>query len=102
MTLTRTNHDRKGSSIVYSLGDGHRGTVKFARSVFGDAVPESLELNGSGFAEAKTPKAKMTKEERAAERKAQTPAQKLARAKELLAKRQAALTKLEASLSAPA
>lgn len=101
MELTRTNHDRKGSSIVFALGEGYRGTVKFARSVFGDSVPETLTLEGNGFA---TPgskaKSKMTKEERAAERAKMTPQDKVKRAREIAARAAQRAAKLEAALSA--
>jgi hypothetical protein len=98
MTLTRTNVDRKGSSIVYSLGDGYRGTVKFARSVFGETIPSTLELTGDGFAApGSKAKAKMTKEERAAARAAMTPADKARRAKEIADRATARAAKLAAA-----
>src|SRR5437773_837512 len=65
--LTRSTAPRKGSSIVFLI-PGVRGTVKIARSAFSGEPPALLEVVGSPFAPASVPKAKMTKEERAAER----------------------------------
>jgi hypothetical protein len=102
LTLNRVNPDRKGSSIVYSFGEGHRGTVKFARSLFGVVIPNQLpgDVSQWPIASGTTPKAKMTKEERAAARAAMTPAQKIERAKAIAAKAAERAAKLEASLSA--
>lgn len=101
-TLTRINHARKGSNIVYSLGDGVRGTVKFARSIFGTVVPDTLPENVSEWpvTSGSTPKAKMTKEERAAARAAETPAMRLEKAKAIAARAQEKAAKLEAALGA--
>lgn len=101
-TLTRINPNRKGSSIIYSLGDGVRGTVKFARSIFGTVVPDTLPENVSEWpvTSGSTPKAKMTKEERAAARAAETPAMRLEKAKAIAARAQEKAAKLEAALGA--
>jgi hypothetical protein len=99
MELHRINPDRKGSSIVYSFGDGVRGTVKFARSIFGDTVPETLPVPEWPVVQGSKPKAKLTKEERAALKAAETPQMKLAAAKERARKAQERAAKLEASLA---
>ncbi len=102
ITATRINHNRKGSNIVFSLGSGFRGTLKGARSLFGEEVPESFTVSApdGAFATAGPVKAKLTKEERAAARAAMTPQMKVARAKELAAKAAERAAKLEASLAA--
>jgi hypothetical protein len=101
MELTRINHNRKGSNLVYSFGEGTRGTVKIAASVFGPNPPETLPQDVSQWpVQVGQPKAKMTKEERAAARAAMTPQDKVAAAKARAAKAAERAAKLEASLLA--
>jgi hypothetical protein len=94
VTLTRRTTPRKGSSVVYSLPAGLRGTVKCARSVFGSVLPDSLTLTGHGFAR---PVAMLTKEERAAARAAMTPTEKATKARALANRAMARAAKLEAA-----
>ena len=101
MELTRINHNRKGSNLVYSFGEGTRGTVKIAASVFGANPPETLPQDVSQWpVQVGQAKAKMTKEERAAARAAMTPQDKVAAAKARAQKAQERAQKLEASLLA--
>lgn len=103
-TANRVNHNRKGSNIVFQV-PGRRGTIKFPRSLFGETVPETLDIDTQNFAAPGTSgsaKPKMTKEERAAARAAMTPAQKLEQAKARLAKQTEKLAKQEAALAAAA
>lgn len=98
ITLTKSNAPRKGDRLViFNFGDGRRGSVQFQRSLFGDAIPDSLTLVGE-MAEPKAPKAKETAEERKARLKALpklTLAEKVAKAEERTAKLRAKLQAAE-------
>jgi hypothetical protein len=84
IVLTKSAKPRKSKSVIYTSTD-LRGTVRFPASAF------------TGAAAAKP---KLSKEERAAQRAAMTPADKLQREKDRLAKQQARIAKLEAAAAA--
>lgn len=83
----------KKNVVLYSINEGLKGSVRFLTSQFTGTPPTSLTVNGD-FAqvEAKTPRIKMTAEERKAARAA---APKLSLA-EKIAKREAALVAMKA------
>jgi hypothetical protein len=93
VTLTRSTAPRKGSSIVYVI-PGLRAIVKVTRTAFVNP-PDTLVIQGSPFA---TPVAQLSKEERAARRKAMTPADLARLARERATRAVAKAAKLEAAL----
>jgi hypothetical protein len=94
ITLTRSPKPRKGSSLVYTSPD-LKGTVKFPASAF-TVAPDSLTLDGAGFASVAA-KVKMTPEERKAARAAMTPAMKVENERKRIERAQARVAKLEAA-----
>lgn len=62
----------KGNAVIYCLG---RFNVRFNKAHFTGSAPTTIVVPGSGFAEPKGPKVKLTKEQRAALPKP-TPAEK--------------------------
>lgn len=100
MILQRDTAPRKGNAIVFKI-PGSRFTVYVSKSAFGGNVPDSLAVEGEPFAPS-GPKAKLSKEERAAARAAETPEQKLQAQRDRIARQQAKLAKLEAAAAAPA
>lgn len=97
ITLTKSTKLRKGSSIVYT-SPALRGSVKFPASAF-VAAPDTLTLDGSGFASV-APKVKLTPEERKAARKAMTPAMKVENERQRIERAKVRLVKLEAAAAA--
>lgn len=68
ITLNRSTATRKDERLViFEYADGRAGQVQFLRSAFPEAIPDTITMEGD-FAErvVKTPKTKLTKEERAA------------------------------------
>ncbi len=70
VNLVLAPKQRKSKQIVMFNIEGRRGQVQFQRSLFGESVPESLVLDGDlaepKAAKVRTPKVKLTPEERAA------------------------------------
>ena len=90
MTLTFKNISRNGKNAFYT---GAKTPIRIPLTAFPDKVhPASFDVADGVFAAASTPKAKLTKEERAA-----LPKPTLA---EKIAKREAALAALKAKASA--
>lgn len=98
MSLPRVNVNRKGSSVLYQLPNGRK--IKMPRTTFGVVIPDFLSDNVSEWplASGSAAKPKLSKEERAAQRAAMTPEQKVAAAREKAAKAQARAEKLAAAL----
>lgn len=89
VTLNLNDKTRRSTSIVYQ-GDGLKGSVRIAKSAFKDKQPPAtLTVSSDAFAQ---PTAQLTKEEKAAIRKAQ-PKLTLA---EKIAKREKQLTDMKA------
>jgi len=83
----------KSNAVVYTI-PGLRGTVRVSKRLLDGPAPEQLTLEGASFATPKPAKVKLTREERAAARAAApklTEEQKIAKAKDALAKREARL-----------
>ena len=91
--LSRSTKERKGSSVVFLI-PGVRGSVKIARSAF-ETVPDALVVVGRPFV---APVVRLTKEERAARRKAMTPKEKAAAARARAERALRLAAKLEAAL----
>lgn len=94
ITLNRSTATRKDERLViFEYADGRAGQVQFLRSAFPETIPSSITMSGE-FAERveKTPKAKLTKEERALLPKP-TLAEKVAKAEERAAKLREKLAK---------
>jgi len=88
LTLTRSNAPRKDDRLVIFNIEGRTGSVQFLKTLFAkDGIPATLTLTGT-FA---PPKAKETKEERKARLAAITPAMRLAKMEERVAKMKAKL-----------
>ena len=85
VNLVLAPKQRKSKQIVMFNIEGRRGQVQFQRSLFGESVPESLILDGDiaepKAAKVRTPKVKLTPEERAALPKP-TLAEKVQKARE--------------------
>lgn len=100
ITLTKSNKNRKSTSIVFTAANGVRGSVRFAKTLFaGGNAPDTLVIENDAFAE---PKAKLTPEQRKEQRKNApklTAAQKLAKLQERAARLQA---KIAAEAAQPA
>jgi hypothetical protein len=97
VTLTRSTKDRKSTSVVFTNAS-LRGSVRVAKTYFGDDMPETIEISGVFAA----PKVKMTAEERKAARKNApklSAAEKLAKLQERAARLQ---KKIEAENAQPA
>ena len=94
--LTRSTRERKGSSIVFLI-PGVRGSVKIARSAFGEEPPTTLEIVGAPFV---PPVVKLTAEQRAAARAAMTPLDKAKAARERATRAAARAARLEAAAAA--
>jgi hypothetical protein len=91
--LTRSTAPRKDDRLVIFNIEGRTGSVQFFKTLFNkDAVPATLKLTGDFAA----PKVKETPEERKARLKAlpkPTPAERLAKMEERLARMRAKLAK---------
>jgi len=101
-TLNRKGVLKSGAG-VYQL-EGAQGTVVIGPQLLADgaAFGETIEVSGFEFTAPKAKPAKMTKEERAAARAAMTPEQKLAESEARLAKQKENLEKRKAALKATA
>jgi hypothetical protein len=97
VTLTRKPSSAKSTSIQFGI-DGRRGSVKFSKSLFA-TVPETIEVNVDGLAEAKRKETKEERKARLALQPKKTAAEKLAA---LEAKVARAKAKLAAGADAPA
>lgn len=90
VTFTRSDTKRRSNMLVFLAPEGRRGSLRISKSLFTkDKVPTTLTVENPAFAEAKKARESMTKEERKAARAAQpklTPAQKVAKLEERLAK----------------
>lgn len=105
LNLTKSDKARKGSSVVFNI-DGYKGkTVRFPKGMFPNNTPPqtlAFGVNDGVFAEPKQPRAKLTKEQRAALPKL-TTAEKIARAEKRIADLKAKQAKESAAtLSEPA
>lgn len=99
MKLILAPKQRKSKTIVMYNIEGRVGQVQVLRSLVGDNPPAELELIGT-FAEAKTPKAKLTPAERKAARAAApklTLAERVAKAAERTEKLRAKLAAEQAA-----
>lgn len=99
LTLNHKPNSRKTDRLViFDLTD-RKGSVQFLRTLFPDAIPQSIVISGE-FSAPRTPRAKETPEERKARLKALpklTPAEKLAKAEERVAKMRAKIQAKEAA-----
>lgn len=96
LTFTRNDKQRRSNMVVFDAPEGRRGSVRISKTLFGkDQVPQTVAIEHPNFATPKVPYAKMSAEERKAARLARpklTPAEKLARAEEKIAKLRAKVT----------
>ena len=97
LTLKRNDKPRKGNRTIVFDVDGRKTSIGFPKSLFGDAVPDELLIDGA-FAAPPVPKVRETPEARKA-RLAALPKLTLA---EKVARREEALAKLKAKLAASA
>lgn len=80
LTLKQKPGARKSDRLVIFDYTDRKGSVQFLRTLFGEAVPETITISGE-FA---SPKEKMTAEQRKEARKNMTPAQQLEAAEKRL------------------
>lgn len=109
MNLIKNVKSIKGTYQTYNL-EGGSATIYFPRSLFAGDPPDTIAVSGVEFVAGggrKTPKAKMTPEERTAQlkaaaetRKNMTPVQRAEAAKKTAEKAAARAAKLEAAASA--
>lgn len=99
--MNLTKRAVKGNLVLYTM-EGVRGSVRFLTSQFAGDPPQTLTVEGTGFAQPSQPKSKMTKEERAAERAKLTPADKARAAQERANKAIARAQKLAQAAAQPA
>ena len=101
MTLTYKNLSKNGKNAFYA---GAAVALRIPLTAFVDKVaPQTIEVAGGVFAPAKQPKAKLTKEERAAQaaqKKAERANQPKPTLAEKIARREAQLAKDKAKLEA--
>jgi hypothetical protein len=100
ITLVRSNAQRKNPRLVIFNIDGRPGSVQFFRTLFQDAIPAKLTLTGEFAA----PRVKETPEERKTRLKALpklTPAERLAKMEERVAKMKAKVAAATTPTTAP-
>lgn len=96
--LTLFKVDKHGRSM-YRVNGNKNTTTRFGASFFKAAPPQTIAIESEDMATVSGPKAKLSKEERAALPKP-TPAEKLAQAKQRQERQAQRVARLEAALAA--